>query len=109
MMVKLEIIAFIGSFMGVGGSLPQIFKIIKTGDTQALAWSNYILIFFSSICWISYGFIDHVYSMIFWSSFSLLTSATILTLKLKNEGFFLQTGLVKITAGSGPQDPRTDH
>ena len=76
--MELEIIAFIASMLGVGGCLPQIIKILRTGETAALSYTTYFLVFIAGILWTTYGFMAPVYSIIFWNSLSTVMSATVL-------------------------------
>ena len=88
MAIEMEIIAFIASLLGTFASLPQIYKIIKTNDTQALSYQNYILVLCSSFVWIFYGYIAPVYSIMLWNSIFALLSLTVIFLKFFNERNF---------------------
>ncbi len=85
MPVEPEFIAFIASMLGVGGTLPQIIKIIRTGDTRALSYPTYLMWVIGSMLWVSYGLAEAVYSIVFWNCVSFMTAMTVINLKFKNE------------------------
>jgi len=60
--MELEILAFIASFMGIGGSLPQILKILKTQNTDAISYTTYFMYVASGVLWVSYGLLAPLYS-----------------------------------------------
>lgn len=80
-----EILAFICSAIGVGGSLPQLLKILRTKETKALSYGTYCMLFSSSILWVTYGIITPVYSIVFWNSLSAIFAISILVIKIRNE------------------------
>jgi uncharacterized protein with PQ loop repeat len=55
MSIEIEIVAFIASTIGVSGCIPQIHKILKTKDTEAISYGKYIMCALSSFLWIYYG------------------------------------------------------
>lgn len=83
--MELEIIAFIASAMSVSGCLPQIMKILKTQDTQALSYSKYYMAAIGGALWVSYGLMAPLYSIVFWNTISTITAMTVIVLKFKNE------------------------
>lgn len=83
--MSLELLAFIASAFGVGGSLPQIFKILRTRETRALSLATYTMIACSSALWVAYGLAAAVYSIVFWNSLSALLCLWIVGLKIENE------------------------
>lgn len=85
MNIDLEIIAFIASTMGIGGSIPQILKILRTGETRALSYGNYLMITAGSSMWVLYGCLAPVYSIIMWNTISVFLALSVISLKMKNE------------------------
>ena len=85
MHLNTEILAFIASMIGVSGSLPQIFKILRTRETKALSYGQYMLVILSCSLWVFYGFVILVYSIAIWNSLALVTSMTVVAMKYKNE------------------------
>jgi MtN3 and saliva related transmembrane protein len=88
--MELEILAFIGSALGICATLPQIIKILKTGRTGAISYVQYIMFIVSSIIWVTYGLNATVYSIVFWNSIGMLLSVSVLMLKFRNEQFNTQ-------------------
>lgn len=86
--MELELLAFIASSIGVCGCLPQIIKIIRTNETEALSYSTYFMIMCSGILWVTYGLMAPVYSIVFWNSFSTIMAVVIISLKAANEHKF---------------------
>jgi len=85
MSLEIEIIAFIASTLGVGGCIPQIYRIIKTKRTRAISYSKYIMCVFSGFLWVYYGSMVGTYSIMFWNSFSIIMAATVVCLKYYQE------------------------
>lgn len=83
--MELELIAFLASTMGVGGCLPQIIKILKTKETEALSYSKYLMGVVAGILWVAYGLMAPVYSIVFWNSISTVMAMTVVALKFYNE------------------------
>jgi len=83
-----ELLAFTASMIGVGGSIPQIIKILRTKDTTALSVAQYSMSLVSSFLWILYGVLTPLYSLIFWGSLAALSAVVVLILKFYNEGHF---------------------
>lgn len=83
--MELELIAFLASTMGVGGCLPQIIKILKTKETEALSYSKYLMGVVAGILWVAYGLMVPVYSIVFWNSISTVMAMTVVALKFYNE------------------------
>lgn len=83
--MELEIIAFIASAMSVSGCLPQIIKILRTRETQALSYSKYFMAVIGGALWVSYGLMAPLYSIVFWNTISTITAITVIILKFKNE------------------------
>ncbi len=85
MSLELEIIAFSASFIGVSGSLPQIIKIIKTKETEAISYSMYFMLILGSCLWMTYGIRTPLYSIIFWNAVAISTYITVIALKFRTE------------------------
>ena len=83
--MELELIAFLASTMGVGGCLPQIIKILKTKETEALSYSKYLMGVVAGILWVAYGLMAPVYSIVFWNNISTVMAMTVIALKFYNE------------------------
>lgn len=83
--MELEIIAFIASALSVSGCLPQIIKILKTQETEALSYSKYYMAALGGALWVSYGLMAPLYSIVFWNTISTATAITVIALKFKNE------------------------
>ena len=83
--MSIELLAFIASTFGVAGSLPQIFKILRTGETRALSLTTSLMMFVSSLLWVLYGLTVGVYSIVFWNGVSTVLSACVAALKIRNE------------------------
>lgn len=85
MSIEIEIVAFIASSLGVGGCIPQIYKIIKTQETKAISYGKYVMCAISSFLWVYYGSMVGTYSIMFWNSFSIIMAITVIILKYKEE------------------------
>jgi uncharacterized protein with PQ loop repeat len=83
--MELELLAFIASMIGVTSCVPQIIKIIKKQDTDAISYTKYIMSAVAGILWVTYGFQAPLYSIVFWNSISTTLSLTVVILKLKND------------------------
>lgn len=80
-----ELIAFIASAIGVCGTLPQLFRLLRTKDTKAISYLAYTMLAVSSVLWVSYGFVANVYSIMFWNTLSFTFALAVLLVKAKNE------------------------
>jgi MtN3 and saliva related transmembrane protein len=83
--MELEIIAFIASALSVSGCLPQIIKIMRTQNTQALSYSKYYMAAIGGALWVSYGLMAPLYSIVFWNTISTIMAVTVIILKFRNE------------------------
>ena len=86
--MELEIIAFIASALSVSGCVPQIIKILKTQDTQAISYGKYYMAATGGLLWVGYGLMAPLYSIVFWNTISTIAALTVITLKLVNETSF---------------------
>jgi MtN3 and saliva related transmembrane protein len=85
MSIEIEIVAFIASTIGVSGCIPQIHKILKTKDTEAISYGKYIMCALSSFLWIYYGTMVGTYSIVFWNIFSIVMAVSVIMLKYNQE------------------------
>jgi MtN3 and saliva related transmembrane protein len=85
MSIEIEIVAFIASTIGVSGCIPQIHKILKTKDTEAISYGKYIMCALSSFLWVFYGSMVGTYSIMFWNSFSIIMAFTVVFLRYNQE------------------------
>ena len=83
--MELEIIAFIASALSVSGCIPQIIKILKTQDTQAISYGKYYMAATGGLLWVGYGLMAPLSSIVFWNTISTIAALTVITLKVVNE------------------------
>lgn len=62
--------------------LPQVIKIIKTRDTQAISLPMYIAMVTGVACWLIYGFIYMLWPVILSNVVTIILALTILFFKL---------------------------
>ncbi|MBR1840978.1 MAG: SemiSWEET transporter [Alphaproteobacteria bacterium] len=84
--------SFLGEFFGyVAGIctavvfLPQAIKTIRSQDVQSLSFLSYLIYCIGMVSWILYGIYLHSVQMIIFNSLSLLFTAPILYLIIRNK------------------------
>ena len=68
------------------GYVPQVLKIWREGDTQAISTRMFILRVFGLFLWLGYGFSLGSLPLIIFNVLSLVLAGMILVLKLRNSG-----------------------
>ena len=68
------------------GYVPQVLKIWREGDTQAISTRMFVLRVVGLFLWLGYGFALGSLPLIIFNILSLLLAATILVLKLRSSG-----------------------
>lgn len=63
--------------------LPQVLKILQTGDTRAISLPMYALFVTGVSCWLVYGFLRGDWPIIVANLITGLLSGTVLVLKVK--------------------------
>ena len=63
--------------------LPQVFKVIKTKDTESIALGMYLMQVVGTALWLFHGLVINDLPLIMANSVSLVLSGTILRYKLK--------------------------
>ncbi len=82
-MQAVEWLGLIGGAIGTIGFIPQIIRVfqLKSAHEISLPWCISFLIGIS--CWLSYGIILQLTSIILWNSISIVLSTALLYAKLK--------------------------
>ena len=78
-----EIIGFVAATLTTLSFYPQAYKIIKTRDTASISLVMYSIINVGLILWLVYGLMIGDMPIILANAFTLITSLTILFLKIK--------------------------
>ena len=74
------IVGYLGGFLIIISSLPQLFKIIKTKSSQDLALETYMLLIIAQSCWIYYGFAKNDIEVVITNIISLFLAMLIVIL-----------------------------
>ncbi|MGB3726266.1 MAG: SemiSWEET transporter [Glaciecola sp.] len=80
----IELIGLAAAVLTTASFLPQVIKVIKTNDTQALSLTMYITFVIGISCWLAYGIAINDMPIIFANIITLLLSAVILVKKIIN-------------------------
>lgn len=78
----IEILGLFAGFLTAFSSVPQTVKIIKMKSAETVSAGTYFMIFGSCILWFAYGFLQNAISIIFWNVVGVISSGTVLILKL---------------------------
>jgi MtN3 and saliva related transmembrane protein len=77
-------IGFIAAFCTAISFLPQVVKVLKTGDTQSLSLGMYIIFVIGVSLWLVYGIAKQDWPITIANTVTLLFATIILVFKVKN-------------------------
>lgn len=69
---RLNIIAYIATFLTIIHLIPQVYKIYKTNHTLSLSIYTHIILFCESFLWIIYGYLDNNYLLSFGNMINII-------------------------------------
>ena len=78
------ILGFVAGCCTTFGYVPQVLKICREGDTQAISTRMFVLRVVGLFLWLGYGFALGSLPLIIFNILSLLLAGTILVLKLRS-------------------------
>ena len=78
------IIGYLASFCSVCSFVPQVWKVIQTGDTEAISARMYCLTVTGFVLWTAFGIMRSEWPIILTNVACFLLSAFILSRKLRN-------------------------
>ncbi|RYD63827.1 MAG: hypothetical protein EOP84_33290 [Verrucomicrobiaceae bacterium] len=78
------LVGYLASFCSVTSFVPQVWKVIKTGDTAAISARMYGLTVIGFALWSTFGIMRSEWPIILTNSICLCLSGYILTRKLQN-------------------------
>lgn len=76
-------IGYVAAFCTTVSFLPQVLKVLKTGDTQSLSLGMYITFVMGVALWFVYGVAKLDSPIIIANALTLLFASTILVIKIK--------------------------
>jgi MtN3 and saliva related transmembrane protein len=78
-----EILGIIGGLLGNIGIIPQIVRLFRYKRAYEISLPFVYLWLSSTVCWLVYGILFGLFSMIMWNSITLVLASLILAAKLK--------------------------
>ena len=79
-----DLIGYAAGILTTAAFLPQVTKSLKTGKTQDISLSMYLLLVSGVALWLVYGLMIHSTPVIVSNIVTLALAATVLVLKLRN-------------------------
>ena len=77
----MEVIGMAAGFLTTVGSLPQIYRVVRTGSAHDLSLGMYLMVVPGVALWLVYGLMDGSVSLIFWNTAATLFNGSLLVLK----------------------------
>lgn len=84
-MIEADVIGSIGATLTTVSFLPQAIRTIRTRETHAISLWMYILFTTGVVFWLAYGILLERWPMIIANIITLMLSATILAIKLREK------------------------
>jgi MtN3 and saliva related transmembrane protein len=78
-----EILGIVGGLLGNIGIIPQIVRLFRYKRAYEISLPFVYLWLSSTVCWLVYGILFGLFSMIMWNSITLVLASLILVAKLK--------------------------
>ena len=78
-----ETLGLLGGLLGNIGIIPQIFRLFRYKSAHEISLPFVYLWVASTICWLTYGILFGMFSLIFWNSILLVLTSLVLFAKLK--------------------------
>ncbi len=82
-MPAVEWIGLIGGAIGTMGFIPQVIRVLKLKSAHEISLLWCISFVFGIGCWLSYGIILQLTSIILWNSISIILCSILIYAKLK--------------------------
>ena len=82
-----EIIGTIAAILTTASFLPQVFKTIKSKDTESISFYMYLMFVSGVFCWIIYGFFLNNYQIITANIITFILAGIVLMMKIKDKFF----------------------
>lgn len=79
-----NIIGYMAAILTTFSFVPQAIKIIQTRDTKSISLKMYVMFTTGVFCWLIYGILNNLIQIIIANFITLILSALILGMKLKN-------------------------
>lgn len=78
-----EILGILGGLLGNVGIIPQIVRLFRYKTAYEISLPFVYLWISSTLCWLTYGLLFGLFSLIMWNSITLVLASLILFAKLK--------------------------
>jgi len=78
-----ELIGFVAGALVSAGFIPQVMRVLKLKSAREISFPFTVLLILGTICWLVYGIVQDMPAVIFWNVILLVTSITLLWVKLK--------------------------
>lgn len=78
-----EILGIVGGLLGNIGIIPQIVRLFRYRSAYEISLPFLYLWIGSTVCWLTYGLLFWMFSLIFWNSVTLVLAAFMLYAKMK--------------------------
>ena len=78
-----ELLGIFGGLLGNIGIIPQVVRLFRYKSAYDLSLPFLYIWITSTLCWLTYGILLSLFSIIFWNSITLILASLILYAKLK--------------------------
>ena len=78
-----ELIGFVGGLLTTMGMIPQVWRLFKLKSAHEISLIFSLLFVIGIACWLSYGIVRDLMSVIIWNGISLALGCGMLYAKLK--------------------------
>ncbi|MFC1460713.1 SemiSWEET family sugar transporter [Microvirga arabica] len=100
------VLATIAGILSTSSFVPQVLKAWRERDTAAISKGMYIVTVTAFVLWSAYGFLIGALPLIIFNLLSLVLSATILVLKIRNDRQRTRTPSAASTSRREPEAAR---
>lgn len=77
-------VGYVAAVLTTAAFLPQVIKTVKTGETKDISLGMYVMLCSGVALWLVYGLMLHALPIIIANAVTLILSAMILIMKVKN-------------------------
>jgi MtN3 and saliva related transmembrane protein len=78
-----ELLGIFGGLLGNIGIIPQVARLFRYKSAREISLPFLYLWIASTICWLTYGILFSLFSLIFWNSITLILACLMLYAKFK--------------------------
>ncbi|MBF0253084.1 MAG: SemiSWEET transporter [Candidatus Omnitrophica bacterium] len=80
-----NIIGHVAAFCTTVSFVPQVVKLVKTGEAEGISLIMYLIFTFGVLCWLTYGIILEQWPIIIANSVTIFFCIAIIYIKIKSE------------------------